>query len=279
MTALLALTSAVLIGGADFVGALVSRRAPAASVAFVGQTLGLLIGIPLALAWGWDALGTADVLYSLASGLFVGGGLAVFYAAMAGGVISLAAPTTAVIGALVPVVVGFARGERPGTLALVGIPLALVAVAIVSLAPSQSSDPASRTRPILLAVLAGACFGLFYVSLAEVSEAAGAWPIPIQRVASVSLLALVLILTRTSWSTLGGLTRPGLLIACLEVAATVLVLLALQRGPLTIASVLVSLYPVTTVLLAALYLHERLSRTQLAGVGLALGAVVLISVG
>lgn len=279
MTALLALASAVLVGGADFVGALVSRRAPAASVAFVGQAVGLVIGVPLALAWGWEALGTRDVLYSLASGLFVGGGLALFYAAMAGGVISLAAPTTAVIGALVPVGVGFARGERPGTLVLVGIPLALIAVAIVSLTPHQASGPGRRTRPIVLAVAAGACFGLFYVTLAEVSEAAGVWPITIQRIASVSLLALVLLLTRTSWSTLGGLARPGLVIAGLEVAATVLVLLALQRAPLTIASVLVSLYPVTTVLLASLYLHERLSRAQLAGVGLALGAVVLISVG
>lgn len=279
MTALFALASAVLVGGGDFIGGLVARRAPAAAVAFVAQCVGLVLGVPLALVWGWESVSTRDVVLSLISGAFVGVGLALFYGAMAAGKISLVAPTTAVTGAVVPICVGLAGGDRPGASALLGIPIALVAVAVVSLARDGARSEGSRTRSVLLSLAAGACFGLFYVSLAAVSEESGVWPVSIQRIASVSLLGIVLLATRTPVRSLGGLARPGVAIAVLEVAATALLLLALQRGPLAIASVLASLYPVTTVLLAAVYLRERLSRVQLGGIALALTAVVLIALG
>ncbi len=97
--------------------------------------------------------------------------------------------------------------------------------------------------------------------------------------ATVTLAAIALALTRGALVVPSRLGRLVLAIGVLEVAATVPLLLALQRGPVAIASVLASLYPVTTVLLAASVLRERMSRLQLAGVGLALFAVVLVSAG
>ncbi|HEY7381858.1 MAG TPA: DMT family transporter [Gaiella sp.] len=282
MTALFALASAVLVGGADFVGGLTSRRAPAVVVAASAQALGLLVGIPLALVYGFDALSATDVLFSLLSGAFVGIGLVLFYVAMSGGLISLAAPVTAVVGALLPATVGFARGERPGTTALVGIPLALVAVAIVSLAPEDATAQAKArvSRAVVLAVGAGVLFGLFFVVLAEVSEDAGMWPVPLQRLMSTLVLVpLALALRAPLLTAARSVATPALSIALLEVSATVFLLLALQRGPLAVASVLASLYPVTTVLLAAAVVGERLSRAQLSGVVLALVAVALVSAG
>ena len=277
VTALLALVSAALIGGADFVGGLTSRRHPPLVVAVTAQLLGLAIGIPLALVWGWDEVSTHDVLFSIGSGVCVGLGFACFYTAMGTGTISLVVPLAAVTGATIPVTVGIGGGERPSELALAGIALALVAVAIVSLAPGTESSGAAPARTVVLSLGAGIAFGAFYVLFAEISEASGVWPVSLQRIGSVAVLGAIALLLRAPLAAGRQVVRPALAIAALEVAATVPLLLALQRGPLSIASVLASLYPVTTVALAALVLRERLSRLQLAGVGLALIAVVLVS--
>ncbi len=277
MTALLALLSAALIGGADFVGGLTSRRHPPLVVAVMAQLVGLAIGVPLALVWGWDALSTRDVLFSIGSGVCVGLGFACFYTAMGRGTISLVVPIAAVSGATIPVAVGIGGGDRPSTLALIGIALALVAVAIVSLAPDADATGNDASSTLLLALGAGIFFGAFYVVFAEISEDSGVWAIPLQRTGSVAVLVALALLLRAPLSAGRQVARPALAIAMLEVSATVPLLLALQRGPLSVASVLASLYPVTTVALAALVLRERLSRPQLAGVGLALVAVVLVS--
>jgi drug/metabolite transporter (DMT)-like permease len=280
VTALFALLSAVLVGGADFLGGFVSRRAPSTVVVAAGQLLGLLVGIPLALAWGSDGLALGDVLLSLASGLGIGVGLLCFYAAMAAGVVSLVAPITAVTGAVIPVGVGLARGERPEAVALTGIVLALAAVTVVSLAPDDRAATGQRSmepRVLALALAAGVAFGAFYVLFAEINEDAGMWPVPIQRVASSALLLALVAWTGASLRAARPIAHYAAGIAVLEVVATMFVLLAVQRGPLAVASVLASLYPVTTVLLAGIVLRERLTRVQMAAVALALVAVALVS--
>ncbi len=282
MTALFALASAVLIGGADFVGGLGSRRAPAPVVAASAQVIGLALALPLALIWTWDAVTLEDVVLSVGGGIAVGLGLVAFYSAMTLGMISLVAPIAAVTGAALPVCIGLVRGEDPGPVALVGIVLALVAVASVSIAPGGVTLVPGGTgaRVILLALLAGLLFGVFYVFLTGVDESAGMWPVALMRVGSIAGLAVVLLVLRAPVvRPAHGVLTISLTVAVLEVAATVPLLLALQRGPISIAAVLASLYPVTTTLLAAGLLHERLSRPQLAGVVLALVAVVLVSTG
>jgi drug/metabolite transporter (DMT)-like permease len=115
------------------------------------------------------------------------------------------------------------------------------------------------------------------VCFARVHEDAGMWPVAISRVASTTVVvALALAVTRGLSVSRDAVPRIAL-IGVLEVGAAVTLLLALQRGPVSVASVLASLYPVTTTFLAALVLHERLRGRQLAGVGLALVAVALIS--
>jgi drug/metabolite transporter (DMT)-like permease len=168
-------------------------------------------------------------------------------------------------------------GERPGAVAVVGIVLAVAAIALVSLAPAGPASSAHAVGALPLAVAAGILFGLFYVCLSRTSDDAGLWPVPISRVASaVAVIALALATTRGIAVSRTLATRIGA-IGVLEVTAAVAVLLALQRGPVSVASVLASLYPVTTTFLAALLLRERLRGRQLVGVGLALVAVALIS--
>lgn len=283
MTALLALASAGLIGGADFLGGLTSRRANGIRVAALVQVAGLIFAVPISIAYGADAVSSSDVAWSLMSGIAVGAGLGCFYLAMGRGLISVVAPVAAVTGAVIPVVYALVRGERPGTTAAIGLAIALFAVAVVSMAPADqhpdSAGALDRTV-IALSVASGVLFGTFYIMFSLISDDAGLLPVTLERIgSSIILVALAFALTRGLVSDARRLLPAVLVIAALEVAASVPLLIALQRGPVAIASVLASLYPVTTVILAGVILRERLSRLQYVGVACALVAVVLISSG
>jgi drug/metabolite transporter (DMT)-like permease len=278
VTALLALGSAVLIGGSDFLGGVISRRGSAVRVAALAQSISFVLALPTAVVVGATRVTGADAAWSLASGVTVAVGLGLFYAAMKKGLISLVAPMAAVTSAMVPVVYALARGERPGAVALTGIVLALCAMAVVSLAPAgaEMRDRTNTGAVIGLSLIAGVLFGAFFICFSRTSEDAGLWPVVLSRAASGGILV------GFAFVTLGGLAVRSLLryvtpMGVAETVAGVALLLALQRGPVAIASVLASLYPVTTVLLAAGVLRERLSRPQLTGVLLALVAVVLVS--
>lgn len=276
MTVLFALTSALVIGAADFIGGATSRRVSAIRLTASVQLVGLVLVVPVALAVGADRVTLTDAWWSVASGLVVGIGLALFYAAMARGLISVIAPITATVGAVVPVTYGLARGERPGPVALAGLVLAAGAIALVSISPDTGG---LRGSGLGLGVGAGILFGLFYVFLSRPSEDAGLWPVVLSRVGSTVVL-LVAALAVTRGLSPGRAVRLHVgVIAALEIVGATTLLFALQSGPVSIASVLSSLYPVTTTFLAAWVLHERLRRIQLVGVALALVAIVLISAG
>jgi drug/metabolite transporter (DMT)-like permease len=275
VTALLALASALLVGGADFVGGVTSRTAIAARLAAAAQAVGLLVVVPAAIVVGWDRVTGGDAAWSVASGLVVGIGLALFYQAMTVGLISVVAPIVAATGALVPVCVSLARGERPGQIALAGIALAIIAIALVSVAPGEGS----ATRGIGLSLAAGALFGLFFVFLSLTNDDAGLAPVALSRVGSTLALGTLALVTTRGLDPGRATHRAVVAIAVLEGGAAIFLLLALQRGPVSVAAVLASLYPVTTTLLAATLLRERLTEVQLAGVALALTAVILVSLG
>jgi drug/metabolite transporter (DMT)-like permease len=277
VTAILAVASALLVGGADFFGGVLSRAVSAVRVAALAQLAGLVLAIPAAVLVDADRVTGTDAAWSAGSGIAVGIGIVLFYTAMTRSLISLVAPVTAVVGALVPVAYALGTGERPGTPATVGIALAVAAIVLVSLVPGERPTTASELGALPLAVGAGVFFGLFYVCLARVHEDAGLWPVVISRLASaVVLVCLAVVTTRGLAIGRGPLLRTAA-IGALEVGAAVTLLLALQRGPVSVAAVLASLYPVTTLFLAVLVLSERLRGLQLAGVALALVAVALIS--
>lgn len=271
MTALLAVTSALLVGG------FLSRTVDAVRVAAAAQLVGLALAVPTALFVASERVTTSDACWAVGSGVAVALGLVCFYTAMTRGLISVVAPVTAVTGALVPLFYALGGGERPGEAAVAGIALAIVAIGLVSLGPMGPAEAAASRDALPLAIAAGVLFGLFYVCFARVHEDAGLWPVAISRLTSATVL-VALAIALTGGLSVGRAAAPWVVaIGALEVAAAVTLLLALQRGPISVASVLASLYPVTTTFLAALVLRERLRGLQLAGVALALVAVALIS--
>lgn len=276
MPVLLALGSALVYGVGDYFGGRASRHQASVVVAVLGQMVSLLFvvaavvamgtPVPSAATWGWSAFG--GVVGAL--------GIAGLYHGFAHGEISVVAPTSAVVGAAVPVVVGLALGERPSVLALVGIVIAVTAVALVSgaVGTHQHNTP---PRIVALAVGVGACFGLLFVALDRTDSESGMWPLVIARLASVPMLLGLAGLTRAR----PVRHRPSLQLAVVagtfDMSANVLYLLAVRGGMLAIVAVVASLYPASTVALAFTIDKERLTRWQAVGLAAAALALVLVS--
>ncbi|NEK87899.1 EamA family transporter [Blastococcus saxobsidens] len=277
MAVVLAVASAVVYGASDFVGGLASRRAPVFGVVAVSQVAGLLALVAL-LPWLGGPVSAADLVWGAAAGLAGSTGLLVFFRTLARGVMSVVAPVTAVTAAAVPVLVGLLGGERIGAWATAGIAVALVAVVLVSAEDGVGALRSARPTTLLPALAAGAAFGLFFVLLDRTSADAGLTPLVAARVASVLLVLSVALAGGRPLRTDGAALPLVVLSGLGDMTANALFLLATQQdGQLAITGVLASLYPVSTVVLALVVLRERLAAAQLAGLGSAVAAVVLIT--
>lgn len=285
----LGLLAAVTYGAADFMGGLMTRRVNVFAVVVVSQMFGSLV-ILAVLPFFLDAqLTSAALVWGSLSGLAGGAGVAFFYQGLSVGRMSVIAPVTGVEAASLPVIFGLLMGERPGTLPLTGVALALVAVALVSSAPGDVEEEGGavlealslwanlRRSGLLHAGAAGLGFGLFFIFLSEAGENTGMWPLVAARVASVGVVALAAWGARRSIRA-GRSALPGIaLTGGLDVAANILYLLASRQGLLSLVAVLTSMYPASTVVLARFVGRERLFRTQLIGLGVAAIGVSLIA--
>lgn len=296
MHLVLALVAAATWGASDFVGGLVGRRVPGASVAFASQLVGLAGLAVVAPLAGGSASG-ADLAWGAASGLGGATGVAFLYHGLAVGQMSVVAPLTAVGSATLPVVFGLLTGERPSPIALAGVVLALVAVgALCSFGPPGDNGEAdeedggrlagaggaglpSAGAGLVSGIAAGVGFGAFFICLGRTSAGAGMWPLVPARVVSVSVLAGLVLATRRALVPGGGTAPAVVLAGALDVTANAAFLLATRRGLLSIVSLLASLYPAATVVLARFVLHERLTAAQSAGLAGAAVAVALIVLG
>jgi len=279
MTAVLALASALIIGGSDFSGGVATRHDSTFRVTAVAQITGGLTAIVFALVVGADELLRADVLGGVAAGLSGTFSFICFYRALSIGVMSVVAPTTAVVGASIPAAVGIARGEDVSALTGFGLVVAVIAIVLVTREGSSDAVDAAASRLALgLALTAGLGFSVFFIALAETNDAAGMWPLVIARGVSVPIVCVVaLSATGRVIPSIPVSRRLAVLTGVTEMIANALLLVALRRGEVAVASVFGSLYPVSTVLLAWMFLKERVNAAQLAGVALALGALVLVA--
>lgn len=287
MAILLALTSAVAYGLSDFVGGLVSRRASAWAVAVLAQLSSTACTVGIAtLAAGNPA--PRDFAWAVLAGAGSGAGTGFLYRGFASGRMSVVAPVSAVGAALVPMGAGALGGERLSVLVWLGILAALPGIWLVASVPdddlshldaSDGRPPGSWAEGLADGILAGLGFGVLFAALAQIPDSAGLWPLATAQAVSVpSVIALATALG-AAWVPRGRTVRWALLAGPLAASATGAFLLAAQQGFVTVAGVLASLYPATTVLLAALVLHERIHRAQSVGLLLCASAVVLVAVG
>jgi drug/metabolite transporter (DMT)-like permease len=283
---LLALLAAVVYGVADFCGGIATRRAPVLAVATSSQAVGLLALLLVAPLFSTHLPGGGVLLWSAGAGVAGGVGVALLYYGLAIGRVSVVAPITAVCSIAIPVLVGIGLGERPKVAALVGIGLAIVAVAFISQGHAEPGIvPATgvrRRRPAVdrsvpVALASGVAIGFFLVCLARTGTGSGLWPLVAARMVSIAMLAGAALIARQGLK-VPSEARPATLgSGVLDVLANALYLGAVREGPLGLVATLASLYPASTVLLARLVLHERLRPVQSVGLACAALAIALIT--
>ncbi|MDQ3066142.1 MAG: DMT family transporter [Actinomycetota bacterium] len=272
----LALGASLSWGLGDFLGGLKSRTLHVLTVLVLSQVVGLAAALVWVIASGDGTPGWAATAFAAAAGASGCLGIATLYRGMAIGAMGIVAPISAT-AAVIPFAVGIGSGERPGVLQIAGILLALGGVGLASREPTERGG--RRADGIGLALLAALGFGLYFVFADLAADESVPFAVATARGVSL-LLALVALLVvgvtlRTGRANLPALAAVGL---C-DVSANVLFSLATTRGFLSVVSVLSALYPVVTVALAALVLHERVARTQRLGVGAALVGAALITAG
>ena len=237
----------------------------------------VLLGVLAMLTGG--TVSTPALYWGALSGVCQGLGVWWLYAALGSGPISVVAPLTAVLAAAFPLGVGLVLGERPGAIAGAGVAVAMVAVVLVSReATDEDVRPHRFTRGVAaLTVGAGLAFGLNYVCIDQMPVDAHLWPLFFGRLAATAIIVGAAAVTGNLHLPQGISLRLALMAAVLDVGANIATLLATQSMMLSLAGVLMSLYPAATVVLAIVVLRERVTRWQAVGMVLAIVSVAMIS--
>ncbi|MFB7190365.1 EamA family transporter [Streptomyces sp. NPDC056230] len=288
MTAVFALATSLLWGLADFGGGLLTRRVPALTVVVVSQTVAaVVLGTVVVATGGWSEAGP-QLWFAVAAGAVGPIAMLSFYKALALGPMGVISPLGS-LGVAVPVSVGIIAGERPGLLQFAGVAVAVVGIVLAG-GPQLRGAPVQR-RAVLLTLLAAFGFGSVMSLIAEAStDVTGLFlALFVQRLTNIAvggtaLYASVRRGARALPEEGGGAAvlaaLPALaFVGLADVAANGTYSLAAQHGPVTVAAVLASLYPVVTALAARGVLGERLRGVQAAGAGLALVGTVLLATG
>ncbi|WP_327332579.1 EamA family transporter [Streptomyces anulatus] len=272
---LLALGSSLAYGCADFLGGLGARKAHVLRTVMIAAPASLTVELLL-----WPVLGAsfapATIAWGAASGVASAAAFALLYKTLAIGPMNVLSPITALVSAMLPVGVGLVQGEHLGPAGLLGLPLALAAVVLVSAGHGAKAARPSRTA-LLLAFGAGAAIALQLVFLHQAPSDSGVGPLIVSRTVSsaVTLAAAGLMFRRL------GAEKPAYGISAaagvLDSVANLLFLLAARSGDLAVVAVITALYPAGTVLFARSVLSERIYRGQLIGLGTAAVAVSLLA--
>ena len=275
-TVLLGLTSAITWGAGDFGGGLMSRRVPLFGVVAVAQVVGMVVGLVVAIVRGEPVPAGPDVIWSVGAGLCGVVGMTSLYRGLAVGRMGVVAPTTGVVGAVVPVLVGFVTEGVPTAATIAGIVVALLAVVLVTRAPGHQTD---RPSGVEWALLAGIAIGGFNICVGQLSGAGQFGPLVILRAVQTVILVSLIVLWRQPWRMHRSDVAKLSVVGVLDMLGNVAFISAAQVGALAVATILSSLYPVTTVLLALAFLHEKVTRSHVVGILLTVAAITLISIG
>lgn len=278
LSSLFGLLSALTWGAGDFAGGIVSRRAGVYRAAFYGESIGLIFLAAMLAVFREPIPEWASWVWSAAAGASGSLGLLLLLRALAEGQMSVAAPASALMVAILPVIASALTEGLPGPLKYLGFGLAVLAIWLISRRESHPKEMHWHLADLRLPLLSGVFFGFYFILMHQGSRTATIWPMIAARLAGSIVLFLVAVAKHQ-------LHWPGRQIAPLvflnaggDIAGNTFYILAGQVGRLDVAAVLSSLYPGTTILLAGVFLHERLNRFQWLGILAALGAMVLMTI-
>jgi drug/metabolite transporter (DMT)-like permease len=279
--ALIGFVSGVVYGGSDFLGGLASKRMSPLLVTVLGNAVAA-VAVLVALLLTPHTWSTGAVVAGMIAGVGGALGTAGLYACLAMGPMSVLSPTVAALYAAVPAVVGIALGERFGPVGYVALVVVFLAGLLLAATP-ESSGARLRPRALLLAAGSGLGFALYIIAMDRAPEGAGFTTLLTELLTGIVLFSVVLAVRRIGGARgLGAGLRDrrtmlqALGAGALAAVANLLLVWGLQLGDLAVMSVLNSLYPLGTVLLAIVILRERLTLLQGVGIALALGGAVVL---
>ena len=284
--AMLALAAAVLWGGGDFSGGMGVKHAggtmgAALRVILLSHSVSFVILLALAW-WRGDAFPHGAPLYwGLFAGAMAGIALACFYVALSRAAMGASAALSGLLAAAIPAAVSAWQEGSPGMLHLAGFLVAGAAIWLIAAGENPEAKPADRGT-VWLALAGGVGFGIYFVALKFAATAGIIWPMATARMGSLTVCSLLLAGMSLRSSSSARLTRIAAIWAMgavvMDTSGNLLFIAATRAGRLDVAAVLASLYPASTILLAAWTLHERPTRRQAVGMAVAVAAVVMITV-
>jgi drug/metabolite transporter (DMT)-like permease len=277
VTVVLGLLAAALYGVGDFAGGFASRAHSAVTVLLYSYPIGAVLMAAMLPFFPGTVTGRV-VLFGVLGGLAGLIGVSLMYQLMVKAPMNVISPVTAVLAAIVPVLVGVSTGERPAVAAWLGMLAGLIAVVLVSRTTEDHPHGKIAARVLALAFLSGVGFGLYFVFLARAGHDSGLWPLVISRLASAVLIIPLAATMRSFAPIRGRMLAYAVVAGTCDALANMFFLLSARSGLLSLASVLTSLYPAMTVILAVGLLREHTSRVQQVGLALSAAAIVLITV-
>ena len=273
--------TALVYGFADFFGAIASKKIRAVTVTCFSALSGLVLLLAFS-PWLGLNFSPAAVFWGLAGGVLSAIAINALYTALAIGPISIASPLTAVLSAIVPAVVGIGLGEKFTGLGWLSIAMILVAVVLVGFIPGEAVSLPSL-KGLVYGVIAGVGIGFVMVCLNAAPHDSGVATIAVIRITSAIILGVTSFISFRRDPNPGELRNAGklwfavILAGFFDSTANVLFTLATRMGTLTAVSVLTSLYPLGTILLARVVLKEKIAKLQLVGIFIAIGASALLA--
>ena len=284
MTILFGLLTAFSYGYADFVGAIAAKKVRALTVTTVAFSFGLLLALLFSLFAG-ASYNESVVVYGILAGICSAAAISFLYAALALGPISIVSPFTAVLSAIVPVVVDIASGQALGELSLLAIVLILIAVVLVAFVPGQDVR-LPTLRATIYSIGAGLGFAGTFVFIDAAPSDSGLGVLVVMRVIGITILFALLAILLFSGKSKVLIEKEVFALSTIwlvllagfgDVTGNLFFIIATREGALAIAAVLTSLYPVGTILLAKIFLKEKIALSQNIGIVLAVGACALLA--
>ena len=288
LTVVLGFATSLVYGFADFFGAIASRKIKAVTVTFVAGVSGLSFLLALSIFMGADFSQEA-IFWGVLAGVASAAAMSALYASLAIGPISILSPLSAVVSALVPMLVGFAQGDRFSIWGLLALTAILVAIFLVGFVPGNDVRLPSA-KGLILGTAAGVGIGIVLICLDQAPADSGlASVILLRGVAATLLGAFTLIMFLRSRQAASQVSKPPrvplklwfavFLAGLFDSSANVFFLLASRIGSLSVVSVLTALYPLGTIILARIFLKEKIAKTQMIGILIAIGASAVLALG
>lgn len=269
------LISSASWGAADFIGGLATKKSTSIRVLYLAELAGLIPFLILALATREPIPSGSDLLWGAFSSIIGLSGLILLYRALAEGQMTIAAPVSALLAAFIPVIFGSLTLGFPFTPTLIGFGLAFIAVWLIS--QSDSTNWRFSFSDLRLPLFSGLFFGFYFIAIHKATLNAFYWPLTSARLTGFLALGLFALITRQPAMPPRSVWGLCLINGVIDIAGNAFYILSAHTGRIDVAAVLGALYPASTVLLAWVFLKEKISLTQTVGIVLAFIAIVLFA--